>query len=64
VALTEQIPLQQKIAELEQRIERLEKQRIKRIEFTHTTTSSEPLDSDHWKEMWRHFNEAVKEILK
>jgi hypothetical protein len=68
------IPLQEKIAELEGRIEALEKARGgTSVTFTHTTTqtqtTSKPLNGDsifgeHWKKMWEEFGHVMKAAFR
>jgi hypothetical protein len=64
--LTESIPLQQKIADLEQRIEKLEKERGGRTHVTVTRTryssAGEPF-GEHWDKMWEHFSAFMKSVF-
>jgi hypothetical protein len=67
MSLVESVPLQQKIAELEGRIEKLEKEHG--VVFTRTTITSlhSPGDGafgDGWEKMWQGFNEMMKAAFK
>jgi nucleotidyltransferase/DNA polymerase involved in DNA repair len=61
MALTEQIPLQTKIAELEQRIERLERNQ-KRRQVTVTREYYSSGASGIFGEMYRDFREAIEDM--
>ncbi len=67
MALTEKISAQNKIAELEDRIVRLEKEvkalRDKQIGTT-VKTMFTPEAEDHWKRMWKHFDLLTKGVFK
>jgi len=65
--IVESIPLQEKIAELERRIEALEKAQ----KVTHTTVTrtfhSKPFDGifgERWNKMWDEFNEMMKAVFR
>jgi hypothetical protein len=69
--IVEPVPLQNKVAELEQRIEKLEKERA----VTTTNTSTERtvyvsgrvpdgIFGDGWKKMWQGFDEMMKAAFR
>ena len=60
------IPVQVKIAELERRIERLEKQLSSR-QVVHTSQTVHAWDSvtqTHWNKMWAHFNAMMGRVFR
>lgn len=64
--IIESIPLQEKIAELERRIEALEKGPVRRRTVTRTF-HSKPFDGifgERWNKMWDEFNEMMKAIFR
>lgn len=70
--IVESVPLQQKFAELEQRVEKLEKER--RVVSTHTTVTqvrysdgaaaAGAIFGEHWNKMWDHFHEVMANVRK
>jgi hypothetical protein len=60
------IPLQQKIAELEQRIVALEALAKKERLFTRTSvrTDLDARSEGHWSRMWFHFDEMMHRIFR
>ena len=66
MAIVESIPLQEKIAELERRIEALEKGPKVRRTVTRTF-HSKPFDGifgERWNKMWDEFNEMMKAVFR
>ena len=61
------IPVQEKIAELESRIEKLEKEvkRLKELRQTVTVMGEEAneiFESSAWKNMWKNFEEVMEKF--
>jgi hypothetical protein len=62
--IVESIPLQQKIAQLEERVAALEKAHGVRYVTTITeTVTSSKIFGEHWDKMWHHFHEMMKEAF-
>jgi hypothetical protein len=67
MAITESIPLQEKIAELERRIEALEKaQKVTHTTVTRTfySKATDGIFGKHWDKMWEHFSETMKALWR
>ena len=65
--IIESIPLQEKIAELERRIEALEKGPPKVRRTVTRTFHSKPFDGifgERWNKMWDEFNEMMKAVFR
>jgi len=60
------IPVQEKIAELERRIEALERAPTRRTPTTTTTTGETftPMQRWHWDQLWRHFDGFFKGLQR
>jgi hypothetical protein len=67
MALIESIPLQEKIAELDRRIAKLEKAHgveWVKTEVARTTTSKSEIFGEDWDKMWEHFHKVMKAAFR
>lgn len=61
------MPIQQKIAELERRIEVLEsawKRRTVRTTTTEVGPDLSPLQRWHWDQVWKHFDKLFRGVMR